>query len=164
MLCGVSLALKRNVTRKESWFAIITSISAFRRSNRGGRTCSTRKMRSVGSIADDFQVIFSGHISCPFAGRSVLGPHVSCARRDNMYMLRSPTVAWSPGVSRVLLRSKICLGKEPSKFCLGPVIGPDSGESPRFDPWLLARFVMMLIGRPLTRSFRPCVLYSPPLG
>ena len=25
-------------------------------------------------------------------------------------------------------------------------------------------FVMMLIGRPLTRFFRPCVLYSPPLG
>jgi len=124
VLCEVSLALKGNVTRKESWFDIITSISAFRRSNRGGRTCSTRKMRSVGSIADDFQVIFSGHISCPFAGRSVLGPHVSCSRRDNMYMLRSPTVAWSPGVRRVPLRSKICLEMEPSKFCLGPVFEP----------------------------------------
>ena len=52
VLCEVSLALKGNVTRKESWFDIITSISAFRRSNRGGRTCSTRKMRSVGSIAN----------------------------------------------------------------------------------------------------------------
>ena len=118
------LALKGNVTRKESWFAIITSISAFRRSNRGGRTGSTSPMRSVGSIANSTFDFFLEHISCPFAGRSVLGPHVSCSRRDNMYMLRSPTVAWSPGVRRVLLRSKICLGKEPSKFCLGPVFEP----------------------------------------
>ena len=50
------------------------------------------------------------------------------------------------------------------KIRRGPVIEPDSGESPRFDPWLLARFVMMLIGRPLTRFFRPCVLSSPTLG
>ena len=27
-----------------------------------------------------------------------------------------------------------------------------------------SRFVIMLIWRPLTRFFRPCVLYSPPLG
>ena len=68
----------------------------------------------------------------------MLGPHVSCSRRDNMYMLRSPTVAWSPGVRRMLQRLKICLEQEPSKIRRGPVIEPDSGESPRFDPWLLA--------------------------
>ena len=27
---------------------------------------------------------------------------------------------------------------EPSNFCREPVIEPDSGESPRFDPWLFA--------------------------
>ena len=118
------LALKGNVARNEYYFLEITSISAFRRSNRGGRTCSTRKMRSERSITNLILEIFQGHISCPFAGRSVLGPHVSCSRRDNMYMLRSPTVAWSPGVRRVLLPSKICLGKKPSKFCLGPVFEP----------------------------------------
>ena len=53
-------------------------------------------------------------------------------------MLRSPTVAWSPGVRRILLRSKTCLHTAALKKSSGPAIKPDSGESPRFDPWLLA--------------------------
>ena len=44
VLFEVLLALKGNVARNESWFAKIVSISAFRRSNRGGRTCSTSSM------------------------------------------------------------------------------------------------------------------------
>ena len=44
VLFEVLLALKGNVARNESWFAKIVSFSAFRRSNRGGRTCSTSPM------------------------------------------------------------------------------------------------------------------------
>ena len=44
VLCAVSLALKGNVARNEYYLFKITSISAFRRSNRGGRTCSKSSM------------------------------------------------------------------------------------------------------------------------
>ena len=50
------------------------------------------------------------------------------------------------------------------KIRRGPVFEPHSGESPLKLTHGCKRFLMMLIGRPLTRFFRPCVLYSPPLG
>jgi hypothetical protein len=52
------LALKGNVARNEYYFLEITSISAFRRSNRGGRTCSTSLLRDLSSIANLILEIF----------------------------------------------------------------------------------------------------------
>ena len=59
---------------------------------------------------------------------------------------------------------KIRLGTQPSKIVRGPVFEPHSGESPLKLTHGCSRFLIMLIWRPLTRFFRPCVLYSPPLA